>query len=173
MAGCADGNFVFRNNNNRFGPTHPCPQKPFQMLSRIFTTAESVVMRRCAKMLTTQPIAHYQTQSSANATTHIKAPWYTIKQEERIPQPSASTGDEDAFVFEPKPQFKKLFNVLSQLRCHYPREVWHSITRMYPHRSTPTKPICVDIAVGAWKQIPSCWHRRFNTLKHTTPQSSS
>lgn len=113
-------------------------------LARVLCSSASVqgVIGRALALSSSPPAPRYAAHAAVS-----HDPWYFIKREERLVPPSLPTGDEDSAFVSTHPS-QKFANVLSQLRSHYPPEVWQDITRLYPDRKN-AHPMCVDIAVGA------------------------
>lgn len=127
-----------------------------RMLSQVFASSGELGVQLARVLCSSAPVQSVLTRAltlshpapryaSHAAVSHD--PWYFVKREERLVPPSLPTGDEDSAFVSTHPS-QKFANTLSQLRSHYPSEVWQDITRLYPDRKN-THPLCVDIAVGA------------------------
>ena len=128
------------------------------MLSPVFSSSTGIVIQLARVLCSSAPIQSVTGRALAIAiakptpryASHAAIssdPWYSVKYEERLSPPTSPAGDEDGVFVSTHPS-QKFANVLSQLRSHYPQQVWQAITRLYPDRKN-THPMCVDIAVGA------------------------
>ena len=130
------------------------------MLSRASSGVANVGLK-LARVLASASEGTLILQSCRSASSHTSVnngaghynspPWYTIKNEERIPPAPTTTGDEDlkeGYIFHSTHPSQKYANVLSKLRSQYPSQVWSEIAKLYPNRRT-SNPLAVDIAVGA------------------------